>query len=335
MAGNVESSRPRSSLLRRPVGLLAAGAVLAAFLRLVSQPHRAAGRAAAFAAPGRRKALAAAGAGTLGCGSPLLPASPSYAQQVPQQQAWQLKLPRSWRMFEQNEQPPPEVKVPVTLVVAGNIELGADLVVARVPLSTAAGDPNAPDNKALIDYFTTPAGKTPSISIEKAINGILVSQKGQMGLQRFQIIGKPSERAPGKRRYITYDFEDSICPGVVQQGVKGNTCQNPEDGSTVPFFDRRHGITITVTDEGAIAAGQKDPTYYLWLLDISGPLEVAKNDWGDLSQAVKEIANSFELGDETKLEAKRNQTIEAQSGIFDKMKEQGIEVPKDYLELRA
>lgn len=333
MASKVESSRPRSSLLRRPVGLLAAGAALAALLRFVSQPHRAAGRAA-FSAPGRRKALAAAGAGTLSYGSP---APPSYAQQVPQQQAWQLKLPRSWRMLEQNEQPSPEVKVPVTLVVAGNVELGADLVVARVPLSTAAGDPNAPDNKALIDYFTTPAGKTPSISIEKAINGILVSQKGSMGLQRFQMIGKPSERATGtgKRRYISYDFEDSICPGVVQQGVKGNTCQNPEDGSTVPFFDRRHGIIITVTDEGAIAAGQKDPTYYLWLLDISGPLEVAKNDWGELKQAVTEIANSFELGDEARLESKRNQTIDAQSSIFDKMKEQGIEVPKDYLELRA
>jgi len=321
-------------VLRRPVGFLAAGALLAAFLRLVSQPPRAAGRTA-FSAPGRRKALAAAGAGTLGCGNLLLPASPSYAQQAPLQQAWQLKLPRSWRMFEQNEQPPPEVKMPATLVVAGNMELGADLVVLRVPLSTAAGDPNAPDNKALIDYFTTPAGKTPTVPIEKAINGMLVSHKGQMGLQRFQMIRNPSEKAPGKRRYINYDFEDSICPGVVQQGVKGNSCTNPQDGSAVPFFDRRHGITITVTDEGAIAAGQKDPTYYLWLLDISGPLDATKNDWGDLAQAVKEVASSFELGDEAKLETKRNQTIEAQSGIFDKMKEQGIEVPKEYLELRA
>jgi len=334
MAGKVRASRSRSSVLRRPVGFLAAGALLAAFLRLVSQPPRAAGRTA-FSAPGRRKALAAAGAGTLGCGNLLLPASPSYAQQAPLQQAWQLKLPRSWRMFEQNEQPPPEVKMPATLVVAGNMELGADLVVLRVPLSTAAGDPNAPDNKALIDYFTTPAGKTPTVPIEKAINGILVSQKGQMGLQRFQMIRNPSEKAPGKRRYINYDFEDSICPGVVQQGVKGSSCTNPEDGSTVPFFDRRHGITITVTDEGAIAAGQKDPTYYLWLLDISGPLDATKNDWGDLAQAVKEIANSFELGDEEKLETKRNQTIESQSGFFDTIKEQGIEVPKEYLELRA
>ena len=43
------------------------------------------------------------------------------------EQGWQLKLPRSWRTFEQNAQPPPDVKKAAALVVAGNPEQGGAL----------------------------------------------------------------------------------------------------------------------------------------------------------------------------------------------------------------
>ena len=29
----------------------------------------------------------------------------------------------------------------------------------------------------------------------------------------------------------------------------------------------------------------EDPTYYIWLLDISGPAQAARNNWGDLKEA--------------------------------------------------
>ncbi|CAE7614691.1 unnamed protein product, partial [Symbiodinium pilosum] len=35
---------------------------------------------------------------------------------------WQIKLPKTWRAFEQNEMPPPGVKKSTALVVAGNPE---------------------------------------------------------------------------------------------------------------------------------------------------------------------------------------------------------------------
>jgi len=37
---------------------------------------------------------------------------------------------RTWRTFEQNPQPPPEVKKATALVVAGNPEQGAGIVMA-------------------------------------------------------------------------------------------------------------------------------------------------------------------------------------------------------------
>ena len=30
---------------------------------------------------------------------------------------------------------------------------------------------------------------------------------------------------------------------------------------------------------------REDPTYYIWLLDISGPAQAARNNWGDLKEA--------------------------------------------------
>ena len=79
--------------------------------------------------------------------APLLAAVALQPAAVRAEQGWQLKLPRTWRTFEQNAQPPPDVKKAAALVVAGNPEQGGELVVLRVPLSLDPSDPNAQGNK--------------------------------------------------------------------------------------------------------------------------------------------------------------------------------------------
>lgn len=273
---------------------------------------------------GRRNVFSAAAlvASSSGPFASLLAPQPAFAEQ-----AWQVKLPRNWQMFEQNNQPPPEVKSPVALVVAGNPDQGGELVVLRVPLSTAAGDPNAAASKDLIDYFNK--GST---SAQKAVDALAASQKSQPGLTKFAFIGKPIEETRSNRRYLRYEYESSTCQGMVTKGVKGDTCEAPEDNSPLPLYERRHSITITVTDEGAAAAGQKDPTYFLWLLDASGPAGEANKDWGELEKAVKEVSSSFELADEATLEQRRTVEVTPEElEVIKQMQEAGfiqVEAPK-------
>lgn len=319
---------PRPAAPRRPLRLLAAGAGLAALLQL------AAPRISAFLAPAerssatdaalpdlkRRGAVAATLAGSFGS---LLTPLPARAEQ-----AWQLQLPRTWRVLEQNQIPPPEVIKPTAIVSAGNPDAGGDLVVLRVPLSTAASDPNAATSKDLISYFAAPSGQKPPVSIEKAQEAIVSSQKTQIGLVKFALSGKAEEKINNGQRYISYQFENSVCPGQVTKGSKADTCNAPEDGSELPFYDRRHSIVMTVTDEGAKAAGKKDPVYYLWLLDVSGP-NTGKNGWGALAEAEKDITGSFLLADEQTLEKARTVDVTPeQMKALKEMQEKG-KLPQD------
>jgi len=233
------------------------------------------------------------GLGLLGL---LSQSSPAKAEQ-----GWQLKLPRTWRTFEQNPQPPPEVKKATALVVAGNPEQGGELVVLRVPLSLDPKDPNAKGNKDLVTYFTSALDKSPSVPTTKAADVVTSSQKTAPGLIKWDFLEKPEEKIIYGRRYLKYDYEASICPGVVTKGSKGDTCMAIEDTSELPLYERRHRILLTVTDEGATARGEKDPTYYIWLLDISGPAQAARNNWGDLKEAVTEVADSFVISEDEKI----------------------------------
>ncbi|CAK8988311.1 unnamed protein product [Durusdinium trenchii] len=226
------------------------------------------------------------------------------------EQGWQLKLPRTWRTFEQNAQPPPDVKKATALVVAGNPNQGAELVVLRVPLSLDPADPNAKLNQDLVKFFTTKTDQKSSVSVDSAAYVLASSQKTAPGLTKWEFLEKPSEKVLYKRRYIKYDYEASICPGVVTKGSKGDTCMAIEDTSELPLYERRHRILFTVTDEGASARGEKDPTYYIWLLDISGPASDARNNWGELKEAITEVADSFLLSDsEQELEKARTAEV--------------------------
>lgn len=254
------------------------------------------------ALPRRSLGLAAALPGLLG------------TLQAPQiaraEQGWQLKLPRTWRTFEQNAQPPPEVKKATALVVAGNPEQGGELVVLRVPLSLDPNDPNAKSNKDLVSYFTSGLDKQPSVPTAKAAEVVTSSQKTAPGLIKWNFLEQPAEKVIYGRRYLKYDYEASICPGVVTKGSKGDTCMAIEDTSELPLYERRHRVLLTVTDEGATARGEKDPTYYIWLLDISGPAQEARDNWGVLKEAVTEVADSFVISeDEKTLEKARTAEI--------------------------
>eukprot|EP00435_Cladocopium_sp_Y103_P058909 s781_g20.t2 len=239
-----------------------------------------------------RRSLLAAATGLL---------APLQAPQTARaEQGWQLKLPRTWRTFEQNAQPPPEVKKATALVVAGNPEQGGELVVLRVPLSLDPKDPNAKGNKDLVSYFTSGVDKKPSVPTAKAAEVVTSSQKTAPGLIKWNFLEQPAEKVIYGRRYLKYDYEASICPGVVTKGSKGDTCMAIEDTSELPLYERRHRILLTVTDEGATARGEKDPTYYIWLLDISGPAQEARDNWGSLKEAVTEVADSFVISEDEK-----------------------------------
>eukprot|EP00439_Symbiodinium_sp_Y106_P009576 s567_g1.t1 len=244
---------------------------------------------------------------------------------------WQIKLPKTWRAFEQNEMPPPGVKKSTALVVAGNPEQGGELVVLRVPLSTDPNDPNSKGTKDLINYFSQYEGK-PSVPINKAVDVVASSQKTGRGMVKFSELGSPSDKVFRTRRYVTYDYEASICPGVVTQGVGGTSCTEPQDSSEIPLFERRHRIVITVTDEGAAKAGEKDPTNWLWLLDISGPAAESRNDWGQLKEAVTEVADSFLLSSDEKVleDARTSELTPEQMEEFKKLQAEG-KLPEDSL----
>ncbi|CAJ1330582.1 unnamed protein product [Effrenium voratum] len=104
-----------------------------------------------------------------------------------------------------------------------------------------------------------------------------------------------------------------------------------QDNSELPLYERRHKILLTVTDEGATKAGVKDdPTYYLWLLDVSGPAAESRNNWGQLSEAVSEVADSFLISDDEKqLESARTAEVsKEQLEELKKLQEEGS-LPQD------
>jgi len=261
----------------------------------------------------RRGPLAAAVIAGLVAPQLAAPPLPAFAQQ-----AWQLQLPRTWRTLSQEQPPPPGVKKPAALVVAGEPEIGGEMVVLRVPLSTDPQDPNAAASRDLIGYFSTPPGKNPPVQQQKVVNAVVQSQKTAPGLTKFDLTGSPMEAVKGSRRYVYYDYESSICQGRVTQGSSKSLCERPENGEELPLLNRHHAITLTVVNE----AGQGN---FLWLLDVSGPVE----NWSKATEAATTIKNSFELGSEEQLEKDRTvELTKEQLEALQKMKEAG-KLPMD------
>jgi len=257
------------------------------------------GRAVEAPLPGRRGALAAAtAAGLAGLAPPLLLApAPARAEQ-----AWQVQLPRAWRTFSQTPAPPDGVKRPAALVVAGNAEKGGEMVVLRVPLDPNAKDPKtAQQAKDVIAYFAAGDKPTP-VPMSKVVDAIVTSQKSQPGLTSFELVGTPTEQIKLGRRYVRFEFQDTICQGSITKASSGDKCFRPDgqggDGDELPFLTTRHRITLTATNEGG-------ETTFCWLIDVSGPPE----GWKAMDDMITTVSDSFELGSEEQLEKDRTKEV--------------------------
>eukprot|EP00929_Paragymnodinium_shiwhaense_P009367 TRINITY_DN113512_c0_g1_i1.p1 TRINITY_DN113512_c0_g1~~TRINITY_DN113512_c0_g1_i1.p1 ORF type:complete len:342 (+),score=103.94 TRINITY_DN113512_c0_g1_i1:82-1107(+) len=240
--------------------------------------------------PGRRAALATAGAAgflqsALG--------EPQKALAAADPQAWQLKLPRSWNIVQQNQPPPPGDNRGVALIVAGDQLAAGEAVVLRVPLVEAPGeDASAKKSRSdLIKYFTTAPGVKPSVTQAQAVDALAVSQKTQPGLTKFDV-GKIVETTRGNGRYIRYDYESSVCAGgSIVKGAGGkDRCEAPDGtGQDLGFVDRKHAITMTVIKEGDVNV--------LWFADISAPTQSFKS----LEPVVNDMSDSFLVADPEEL----------------------------------
>lgn len=319
----------RSRLL--PAGLLALAAPLLARLLMASGAEPGETPLAAvhgFPGPlgaGRREIPSPATAGRRDL--MLAAATASAVLGVPQsaraEQAWQLQLPRTWRTFSQTPPPPPGVRAPVALVVAGNPVQGGELFVLRVPLQTEGQDQTAKYGQNLVEYFSTPVGKTPKTPMSDAVEAVASSQRTQAGLVSFKLIGSPQEKIKDGRRYLKYEYESVLCQGTIVKGVNKDRCEAPEDGAELELLDRRHAITLTVTPEDT--KGTPNEIQYLWVLDISAPTAA----WGNLTEPITTVSESFELASEDVLEKAR--TVELtpnQLKVLEEMNKRGI-LPKD------
>jgi len=248
-------------------------------------------RSAHAGGPGRREALASAAALVAMAGAQ----GPAHAEQP-----WQLKLPRTWQLFSQNQPPPPGDNRPIALIVAGDEAASGDLSVLRVPLVDAGGDVG---KKELIDYFSTPAGKSPSVSQKEVVEALVKSQRTQPGLTRLDLQGQPVEKIRSGRRYVSYEYDSELCQGQLVKGAGGKSrCELPDGNGELPLLNRRHSITMTVVKE-ADADVQA-----LWLVDVSAPTD----SWATgMAGQAKDLSESFEVGSEEQLEKDRDAYIEA------------------------
>ncbi|CAK0839391.1 unnamed protein product, partial [Prorocentrum cordatum] len=260
--------------------------------------------------PGRRRALAAASVG-------LVPLS-GGAPPAQAEQGWQLSLPRSWKVFSQTAAPPPGAPPkPTALVVAGDIQGGGEMTVLRVPLSTAPGAPDPEGARRLIEYFETPVGVAPKVDKAQAVEVVSSSQRQQVGLTDFQMLGQPNETIKDGRRYLSYEFENSVCLGNVVESSNGRRCERSDaPGEALEFFSRRHVIKLTVSDEGVKGPGKVS---YLWMLDSSGP---AGEKFQDVAEVIDTLKSTFQLGDEQQLE--RDRTVELTPSQLEALKSQGL-----------
>jgi len=266
---------------------------------------------------GRRDVLVAAST-LFGAGAVL--GAPKMARA---EQPWQLQLPRTWRTFSQTPPPPPGVRAPVALVVAGNPIQGGELFVLRVPLQTEGTDKTAQSGRDLVEYFSTPVGKTPKTPQSAVVEAVASSQRTQAGLSNFKLVGSPTERIKDNRRYVRYEYESVICQGTIVKGVNKDRCEAPEDGSELEFLDRRHAITLTVTPEDT--KGTPNEIQYLWVLDVSAPTAA----WGNLTEPIATVSDSFELASEDLLEKQRTKEVTPeQMKVLEEMNRLGI-LPKD------
>jgi len=152
--------------------------------------------------------------------------------------------------------------------------------------------------KDVIAYFAA-GDKTPPVPMSKVVDAIAASQKSQPGLTDFSLVGTPTEKIKGGRRYVRFEFQDTLCQGTITKASSGDKCIRPDDeNEELPFLTTKHRITLTATNEGG-------ETTFCWLIDVSSPPE----RFADLNDALTTVSDSFELGSEEQLEKDRTADI--------------------------
>lgn len=291
--------RSRPTHRARPVrffalAFVALGSLIGAALSLtlgfapISAPAEQVGGNGELPRRSRRETLAAGVAASVSAG---LIAPPPAVAEV----AWQLKQPRDWQIFSQTPQPPPGDMKPAALVVAGRPDAGGELVVLRVPLDTSGGSPNAAAAKNLVGFFSSPS----TAKVGDAVEAVASSQRSAPTITKFDLVGGIEERVSSGRRYVRYDYDSLVCPGVITKGSKGNICGAPDNGEEILQQARRHAITFTVINE-ANPSGATTPV--LWLVDISAPSEA----WPYAQATIADLEKSFEVGNADQLEKDRD-----------------------------
>lgn len=212
--------------------------------------------------------------------------------------AWQLKQPRDWQIFSQTPQPPPGDMRPAALVVAGRPDAGGELVVLRVPLDTNPKSPNAAAAKNLVDYFSTPVGQATKVPMKDAVEAVASSQRTSPQLTKFALVGLMEEQVQKGKRYVRYEYDSLVCPGIIRRGTQSDSCEVPDTGEQVDQFGRRHAIRFTVVKEDNPTGPPQD---VLWLVDISAPSEA----WPYAQVPIGELISSFEVGSAEDLEKDR------------------------------
>lgn len=279
------SPRPGNARRSQVASLLAGTSFL---LLVLADPFR-----TAFSSPqppsSRRNVLASTGVAVLAglLPSVLLGSDPASAEP----QAWQLKFPKSWVLYQRNDQPAPGDNKPTALIVAGDNAGAGELVVLRVPLVPSNGMDveTAKGQKTLLSYFGTPSDKTPTLKMSEAIDALYASQKTTPGLTQCALVGKPAESIRNGNRYIRYEYESTLCQGIIVKGAGGkDRCESDKDGEAgkeIPQLSRRHLITMTVVQE----AEAKVPV--LWFVDMSTPTK----SFESLSPVLNDVSSSFEI----------------------------------------
>mmetsp|Transcript_62651 Transcript_62651/g.183244 ORF Transcript_62651/g.183244 Transcript_62651/m.183244 type:complete len:337 (-) Transcript_62651:168-1178(-) len=271
-------------------------------------------RPAVELALGRRGAAGAALA-VLGGAPPLVGGLPAWGEAA--KRGWQMRLPPTWRVYDQKGVPDLSEAASRQLLLGGDASQKAEVKVVRVPLATSKADPQGLGGLALIEYFSTAQGQEPRVTTPQVVDVLSKGFSSMPAMFSFDFVGTPSDEFRNTTKYLRYEYEAARCEGAQVQGTSGKICQRSDNGEILPVFNRHHAILSTVvaepTEGRRVADGllvSPKGAEVLWVVDVSAPA----GNWTQLTGEVQTMLGSFGLGLEDQLAAKREVVATAGEG---------------------
>uniref|UniRef100_A0A7S0ADN9 Uncharacterized protein n=1 Tax=Pyrodinium bahamense TaxID=73915 RepID=A0A7S0ADN9_9DINO len=217
---------------------------------------------------------------------------------------WQMRLPPTWRPYNQRGIPGLNEVASRELLLAGDPTQKAEVKVVRIPLATSPRDPQGLGGLALIEYFSTPLGQQPRVTRSQVVDILSKGFEQQPAIFSFSFVDTPSEELRNATKYLRYDFEAARCEGAQVQGVSGKICQRSDNGEMLPVNNRHHAIVSTVVPEpignSQVADGLlvgPNGAEVLWVVDVSAPAA----SWRNVTEQVEVVLASFGVGTEAEL----------------------------------